>query len=126
METGAAVRDRRLYRGAQHFDADGDHDGVEAGRELRVPVSDQEAEPLPSVFQVGNGVAGHLGHPGTVRFGSHTEEVDDAGFDFNDEQHVVPTQQDAVDGEEVGSEHQLGLGMEELRPGKPGTSGGWG
>ncbi len=58
-------------------------------------------ELLPLVFQVGNEVAGHLGDPRTVGVGSHTEEADDPGLDLDDEQHVVPVQQDAIHGEEA-------------------------
>ena len=66
------------------------------------------------IFQVGNEVAGHLGGPGTIGVSRHTEEVDDPGPDLDDEQHVVPTRQDAVDGEEVRGQDQLSLGVQEL------------
>ena len=77
----------------------------------------------PASSRSGAEVAGHLGHPGAVGVGGDAEEVDDAAFDFDHEQHVVAAQQHGVDGEEVGGHDALGLGAEELGPGR--TSSPW-
>jgi hypothetical protein len=111
---GERVRDRRLHGGAHRFDADRGHDGVEAGRELGVPVTQEEAERRLLFFQVSNEVARHLGDPRAVGVGGHAEEVHDAALDLDHEEHVVAAEQHAVDGEEVGSQDQFRLGTEEL------------
>ena len=87
------------------------HDGVEAGSELGVPVTDEEAELTSVVLQLSHEVAGHLHRPGAVGVGGHTEEVDDAAFDLDHEQSVVPAEQGGVNGEEVGSQDAQGLGV---------------
>ena len=47
-------------------------------------------------------VAGLLGDPGGVGVGGHPGQVDPAGVQFDEEQHIQPAQQDRVDGEESG------------------------
>ncbi len=66
-----------------------------------------------------------LGHPGAVGVGRDAEEVDDAPLELDDEQHVVAAEQDGVDGEEVGGHDGVGLGAEELDPGRSGSPGCW-
>jgi hypothetical protein len=52
------------------------------------------------------------------------EQVYDAPFDLDGEEHVVAPQQHGVHGEEVGGHDALGLGAQELGPGRP--SAPWG
>jgi hypothetical protein len=59
-----------------------------------------------------------------VRVGRDAEQVHDAPFDLDDEEHVVRPHQHGVDGEEVGGNDALGLGAQELGPGRP--SAPWG
>ena len=68
-------------------------------------------------FEIGGEVACHLAHPGAVRVGGGSEDVHDPALHFDDDQHVVPAQEDRVDVEEVGGDNALGLGGEELGPG---------
>jgi hypothetical protein len=56
------------------------------------------APPLPEPEQQ---VAGLLGNPGAVRVGGHTAQMDMSGVEFDEEQHVQPSQPDAIDGEET-------------------------
>lgn len=56
------------------------------------------------------------GYRRTVRLGRGPEQVRDAPFDFDHEQHVVAPQQHGVDGEEVGGDDAPSLGAEELGP----------
>jgi hypothetical protein len=53
--------------------------------------------------------------------GGDAEDVDLAGGAFDDEQRVEPGQGDGVDVEQVAGEDCVGLGAEELRPGRPGS-----
>jgi len=58
-----------------------------------------------------------LGHPHPCRLPCHAQYVDASGRQLDDEQHVQPPEEHRVDGEEVRSQHALGLGVEELSPG---------
>jgi hypothetical protein len=58
---------------------------------------------------------------GRGRVGGDAEDVDVAGGVFDDEERVEPGQGDGVDAEQVAGEDRVGLGAEELRPGRPGS-----
>ncbi len=107
---GERVCLRGADRGEDGLGADRGEDVVEAGGELRVSVSDEESHPLSSVLEIGGEVAGDLGDPGAVRVGGDAENWHDASFDLDHEQHVVATEENGVDGEEVGCHDARGLG----------------
>jgi hypothetical protein len=44
------------------------------------------------------------------------EKMHDTSLDLDDEEHVVATEQDSVDGQEVGCDDDLGLSAEEISP----------
>ena len=69
--------------------------------------------PAESV-EFGGQVACHLSRPGAVCVGGDAEDMHDAAVDLDDEQHVVPRQEDRVDVEEVGGHDAFCLGGEEL------------
>src|SRR3954469_6004023 len=66
-------------------------------------------------------VASLLSHPLPCWMTSHTQDVNAASPDLEDEEHVDPTQQHGVDGEEVTSQHRRRLGPAELAPGRAGA-----
>jgi hypothetical protein len=72
------------------------------------------------VVEVHQQVPGLLGDPGAGRMGGHPDDVDLAGGDLDEEQHVDPFEQHGVDGEEVAGQHRVRLRGEELFPGRPG------
>src|ERR1039458_8966094 len=113
---GERVRSRRPHRRADGLGADRSEDRVKAGHELRVAVSYEEAEATVTLFERGGKIASDLGGPRPGRVGSHAEDVHDAALDLDHEEHVVTTEQHAVDAEEVSCQDDLGLGVEELRP----------
>ena len=90
----------------------------EAGGELGVSVADEEPESPPCVFEVGGEVAGDLGDPGTDGVGRDAEQVHPSPVELDHEEHVEASERDRVDGEEVGCHYDLGLGAEELDPGR--------
>jgi hypothetical protein len=51
--------------------------------------------------------------------GGDADDVDLAGGDLEEEQDVDPFQEHGVDGEEVAGQDGVGLGSEELPPGRP-------
>jgi len=104
------VRPRRTNRCANGLDTDRGEHCVEAGGELRIPVSDEESESTPSFFEVSGEVAGHLGHPCHRRVGRYPEKMYDAAVDLDDEEHVVAPEQDPMGVEEVSGEDTFGLG----------------
>jgi hypothetical protein len=59
------VGSRRTNRGLSHTDAFGKEHLVEAGRELGVPIADQELDGASPISQIAKEVAGHLGDPRT-------------------------------------------------------------
>jgi hypothetical protein len=60
------VRPRRPDRGADDPDIGTGEDRVERGGELTIPVTDQEPEPIGSITEIHQQVAGLLGDPGPV------------------------------------------------------------
>jgi hypothetical protein len=82
------IRSWRPHGRLQRLDADCGEDGVEAPRELGVPVTDEEPESPALVLEIGHQVARHLGDPGVDRVPRHSEEVDDARLDLNDEKDI--------------------------------------
>jgi len=57
-----------------------------------------------------------LGRPRAVGVGGDPEDVDVAGFYFEGEQHVEPSQRHGVDVEEVGRQRRRRLSAQELQP----------
>jgi hypothetical protein len=51
-----------------------------------------------------------------------SENMDPAGADLEDEEHIDPAQQHCVDGEQVTRNHRLSLGPAELSPRRAGPS----
>ena len=116
---GVRVGLRRPERCLDHLDAVGAKDLVEAGDELRVAVADQE---LDVVERAGEAeVARLLGDPAAVRVRGRACEVDAAGLQLDEEQHVVAAQQRGLDGEEVASDDARRLRAQELTPARPRT-----
>ncbi|HET9059310.1 MAG TPA: hypothetical protein VFN61_05265 [Acidimicrobiales bacterium] len=73
---------------------------------------------MSGVFEVRGELARHLDGPGPGRVGRHSEQVDDAAVHLDGEQDVVAPQRHRAGLEEVGRQDRLGLGGEELRPGR--------
>jgi hypothetical protein len=81
------------------LDADRGEDLIETGGELGVAVTDDDAHSPASVLELAAEVAGRLGHPGATGVGGDTEEVHDASFHLDHEQHVITTKCHRIDGE---------------------------
>src|ERR1039458_156136 len=79
---------RRLDRRPDHPDTFGAKHLVEAGRELRVPVPDQELEGSTTVSQVPDEVSSYLGDEGAGRMVGDTEDVHLPSRQFDDEEDV--------------------------------------
>jgi hypothetical protein len=96
---GVRVGPWRPERRLDHVDAVRAEDLVEVGGELRVAVADQEPR---VVERAGDAeVARLLGDPATVRVRRDAGEVDAAGLQLDEEQHVIAAQQRGLDAEEV-------------------------
>jgi hypothetical protein len=100
-----AVRSARTYR----LDILGAEDIIERPAELPVAVADEEPRPVSLLLQVLHEVAGLLSDPGGVGVGGHAGQMDAAGVQFDEEQHVQPSQPDGIDGEEVAGQDSGGL-----------------
>jgi len=70
-------------------------------------------------------VAGLLGQPGSGRVRGDAQNVYPAGGVLDDEERVQPVQADRVEMEQVARDDRLGLRVEELRPGRPGSPRRW-
>ena len=79
----------------------GAEDVVEAAAELRVAVTQQEAHASTPLLQSQQEVAGLLGDPGVIWVGGHAGQMDTAGVQLDEEQHVQSAWPDGIDGEEV-------------------------
>ena len=96
-------------RGADDPDVGAGEDGVERGGELAVPVADQEPEPVGSVAEVHEQVAGLLGDPGPGGVGGDPGEVHAATAVLDHDENVEAAQEDGVDVGEVDREDRVGL-----------------
>ena len=90
LEVG--VRRRRLERSSDHADPLGREDRVEGARELLVAVMDQEAHPPATVAELHQHAPGLLQHPGGVRIGGAGDELDPAGSEREEDEHIQPLQ----------------------------------
>jgi hypothetical protein len=111
-------------RGPDDLDVGAGEDRVERGGEFAVPIADQEPEPVGSVVEFDEQVAGLLGDPGAGGVGGDPGEVHAAATVLDDNEDVETAQQDCVYVGEVDGEDRVGLGGQELSPGRPGPSGG--
>src|SRR5664280_2861405 len=78
----------RSDRCLDHPDALGAQDLVEAGRELGVPIRDQELDGSTAVYKAADQVASHLGDEHTGRMVGDTEDVQLSSRQFDDQEHV--------------------------------------
>jgi len=95
------VGTRSSDRRADDPNALGAEDLVEAGRELGVPVADQEPDRLRALGEFMGEIPGLLGHPGTCWMRRHSRHEDLPGVEFDEEQTVEHLQEHGVHGEEV-------------------------
>jgi hypothetical protein len=82
------VRVGCLHRRQQHLGGRRTEHVVEPATELRVTIADEEAHPASSFPEHQWQVAGLLGDPGGVGVGGHPGQVDPAGVQFDEEQHL--------------------------------------
>ena len=119
---GERVGPWALRRGRDDGCAVADEDGVEGGGELAIPVTDQEPEPLGALAEVHQQVAGLVGHPVPGGMGGDPGEVHAAAVVFDHHEDVEAAQEHGVDVGEVDREDRMGLGGQELSPGRPAPS----
>jgi hypothetical protein len=115
---GVGVGVGRLHRRQQHLSAFRTEDIVEAAGEPRIPVAERKSSCLSSLRDYNEQVAGLLDDPGAIRVGRHAGQVDPPGIQFDEEQHLQPSQPDRVDGEEVACHDPGGLPALERPPGR--------
>jgi hypothetical protein len=82
---------------------------VEPAAELRVTITNKDADPASSFLEDKQQVAGLLGDPQTVGISGDPGQVDPSAVQLDEEQHVQPLQPDRVDGEEVARNDPGGL-----------------
>jgi hypothetical protein len=116
---GRRVRRRTLRWDLRYLDLRAARYRVERPCELPGLVADQETGTgRRALLQLYQQVPGLLGSPGAVRVRGDAEDMDVAGADADDEEHIEVAQGDcAVDMEEVTGEHGRGLRSQELPPG---------
>ncbi len=122
---GKCIRPRCPHWRANGLDPFGPENLVKGSGELGVTVSDQESDGALGLLEIPGEFPGHLGHPLAVRSRRDAEEVYDTTLDLDDEQGVVALSIHRVNVEEVGGQYAVGLGSEEVRPGRslPARSG---
>src|SRR5258706_3380377 len=78
--------------------------------ELRVPVTQQEPQPVGAVVETHQQVPCLLRHPGAAGMGGDAEDVDLAGGELDEEQDIDPFEEHGVNREEVTRQDRSGLG----------------
>ena len=86
--------------------------------ELRVPIVDQEPRLLAAVVEIDVEVPSLLKHPRSIGVAGARDVLDPAATNTDEHEHVQPTQQDGVDGEEVAGEHRRRVLAHERAPGE--------
>jgi len=109
-------------RGADDPDIGAGEHSVERGSELAVTVTDQEPEPVGSIVEVREQVAGLLGDPGPGGVGGDPGDVHAEAAVLDNHENVEAAQEDGVDVGEIDREDRVGLRGQELSPGWPGSS----
>jgi hypothetical protein len=84
-----------------HAHAFAGEDLIKGGRELGVPIAEQEPGPQPGALERPDEVAGLLRHPGRRRMGSAAAQMDPAAADLEEEEDVQPLQPGGFHREEV-------------------------
>ena len=110
-------------RAAQGSDPGSGEHCVECGGEFRVAIAEQELDAVGGVaVEVHQQVPGHLAYPRVIGMVGDAEDPDPAGCVFDDCQDVGGGAVEEIDGDEVGGQDRFGLGAQELRPRRAGTS----
>ena len=112
----------RGVRGLDHPHAFIGEYRVEPGRELRVPIPDQEPERAGPLPHVEDQVTGLLGGPLPRRVRGDAEQAHPTGHHLHHEQHIDPAQRDRVQVEEVAGQQALRLATQELPPARVGPA----
>lgn len=113
------VRSRCPRWAEQGLHANGFEDGVEGADVFTVPVPDEEAHQVHAALQGHGEVPGLLSGPRGGGVGGDVGEVEAPGAVFDEDQGMEALEEDGVDVEEVGRDDAVGLGGEELVPGRP-------
>ncbi|WP_179118173.1 hypothetical protein [Saccharothrix sp. ALI-22-I] len=98
-------------------------DGVERLAVLAVAVAEQEAQGLHSMPEVGGEVPGLLRRPLLGWVSGDAGDVKASGAVFEEHQCVQAPAEHGIEVEEVRRDDALGLGGEELPPGRTGAAG---
>src|ERR1019366_4040324 len=112
------VGGRRTDGSLDDFDGLGRKDLVEAGRELRVLVPDEELHRPARLGQVADQVPGSLSDEAAVWVLSGTKKLYPPGPVLGGKEHIEPLEEHSAHAEEVRGQDALGLGPEELAPGR--------
>jgi len=86
-----------------------------------VPVTDQKAEGVDAITEVGQQVAGGLSGPGRRGVSGHAEKMDLAGADRHHKQNREAAQRNGVEGAEIGGQQPASLRVQEGPPSRAGT-----
>src|SRR6266498_3741669 len=113
---GVRSRPGRPHRRLDYPDAFGAEDLIEVAGELAVAVTDKEPRLDALGFELHEQVARLLGHPPALGVRRDPSQVNAAGRQLDEEQHVEPLQEERVDGEEVALEDARRLLAQEIRP----------
>ena len=117
----------RVHAGGPHVAEHGPDPGtgedrVERGRVVRATVADHELDPMRLLAEVHGQVASLLGGPFSGWVQGDSEDADAPGGVLYDGQDMGLGAVEQAGGEEVARQDRLGLGTQELRPGKRGSA----
>jgi hypothetical protein len=109
--------------GLEDVDLFGVEDGVEGGGVFAVSVAEQEPHRVQARVEVGGEIPGLLGGPVLGGVGGDSGDVQASGGVFEEGEGVEAVAECGVEVEEVDRDDAVGLGGEELLPGR--TTAAW-
>jgi hypothetical protein len=122
---GVGIRLRRPDRRSEDLPTLATEHVVEGTSELGIVVAEQKPDRHSPIAEIHRGIPGLLSDPRRVRLGRDPGENDPPATEVDEAQPVEDLEPDRLHRVQVARHDALGLGSQELRPGRAGASRRW-
>jgi hypothetical protein len=113
---GKGIGSRRADRGEDDLGTFSLEHRVEGVGELGISIANEKTHGRAVIIEIEAEVARLLSHPCGIRVAGRAGDVNSAGSELDEEQHLESLQEGRLDGEEIAGEDAFGLSPQELRP----------